>query len=78
MIGAHWPTLLVTPTNDRASGTVECRLERALAAAGAVAWELDIGTGESQLAAGTAALLTLKDDPALAFCSAPSALKKRC
>ena len=66
MLGAHWPALVAPPRrNDRCS--VEQRLERALAAAGAVAWEWDLATAECRLSAGTVDLLTLKDDPADGF-----------
>ena len=66
MLGAHWPALVAPPCRDDA-GSVEQRLERALAAAGAVAWEWDLATGECRLSAGTAELLTLKDDPTDGF-----------
>ncbi|MGI4942716.1 MAG: PAS domain-containing protein, partial [Janthinobacterium lividum] len=66
MPGAHWPALVAPPRkDDRCS--VEQRLERALAAAGAVAWEWDLATAECRLSAGTVELLTLKDDPADGF-----------
>jgi len=45
MIGAQWPSLLFTPAKDTAPAAMENRLERALAAAGAVAWEWDVSTG---------------------------------
>jgi len=68
MLGAHWPALVAPQRrDDRCS--VEQRLERALAAAGAVAWEWDLATAECRLSAGTVELLTLKDDPAEGFFS---------
>ena len=66
MPGAHWPTLVLLP-HENSAATVEQRLERALAAAGAVAWEWDVADGECRLCTGAAALLTLKDDPAEGF-----------
>ncbi len=60
-LGAHWTVLLAEP--DDAPGDTERRLERALSAAEAVAWEWDVASGESRLCAGTVALLGLKDDP---------------
>ena len=62
MIGAHWPALLLA-SGEEPFDSVERRLERALAAACAVAWEWDVGTGESSLSAGSMALLSLKDHP---------------
>ncbi len=66
MLGAHWPALVAPPRRDDKC-SVEQRLERALAAAGAVAWEWDIATAECRLSAGATELLTLKDDPAEGF-----------
>ncbi len=64
--GAHWPVLVSPPrTNDRCS--VEQRLEMALAAAGAVAWEWDLASAECRLSAEAVELLTLKEDPADGF-----------
>jgi len=65
-LGKHWSALLALPLNEGTSGIGEQRLERALAAVGAVAWEWEVGTGSS-LSAGTTALVELKDDPARAF-----------
>jgi hypothetical protein len=39
MIGAQWPALLTTLATDCGPASAECRLEHALAAGGAVAWE---------------------------------------
>jgi PAS domain S-box-containing protein len=68
ILGAHWPALVALPRRDE-RGSVEQRLERALAAAGAVAWEWDLVSSECRLSAGTVELLTLKDDPAEGFLS---------
>ena len=64
-LGAHWRAL-VLPLPGPAE-TVRERLERALAAAGAVAWEWDVETGESHLSAGTSSLQSLKTDPSEGF-----------
>lgn len=61
-LGDHW-TALVALRNGHRPATENERMERALAAAGAVAWEWDVSTGESNLSAGHESLLGLKDDP---------------
>lgn len=63
MVGAHWPSLVSQATRDAAPGATDPRLERALAVAGAVAWQWDIVTRQSDFATGDAALLHLKDAP---------------
>lgn len=61
-LGLHWTALA-----GEMPSVAEGRLERALCAADAVAWEWDIESGESRLSAGTDALLSLKDYPACGF-----------
>jgi PAS domain S-box-containing protein len=63
MIGKHWSALVEGIMREDGPGAVEVRFERALAAAGAVAWQRDIASGQSDLSSGAPELLGLKDDP---------------
>ncbi len=64
LLGAHWFALLAQPLNEGTPDFGKRRLERALAAAGAVAWEWEVGTGDGRPSAGTTALLGLHGDAA--------------
>ena len=48
--GEHWLTLLAPPADNAGSERTRHRLERALAAAGAVAWEWELRAGKTRLA----------------------------
>ena len=65
--GAHWRTLVVPPPNGGGPGDDGRRLERALAAAGAVAWEWEVNSGQGNRSTGTASLLSIMNDPARSF-----------
>ena len=49
-LGRHWLTLLAPLTDDNGPDRTRRRLERALAAVGAVAWEWEFGAGMAGLA----------------------------
>ena len=65
--GAHWRTLVAPPPNGGGPGDDGRRLERALAAAGAVAWEWEVNSGQGNRSTGTASLLSIMNDPARSF-----------